>query len=454
MKICPFISHMIGEDRTAVLEVNSGETPRAQDDPGVQPGKGGGVGVKTRAEAKASAPTTSHLFCMRETCRFYRKADGECSFDVMFEAAESQAKASSKATASEKVVTRELEKFWKFQTKSVAELISSVGDNEQKQEKALTRLQEDLGARLDKLSNESVLDSINGQLGKLQEATQSREEGMEELSSTVSRMVMSFEDNLRELKVQSTQLSERMARLESAMPGAEQVRTWIGESLESTGTKDDFIKERFELFVEAHTKFEADLREWRKTLDQRVDGWAGQLETIASKAPVAEAAPRPEEPSANVRKKARNLNNLGVTSFHNGELELARDQFRQAVGFDPNFAECYNNLGLVLTELDQDDEATEAFSRALKINPDLHSAYNNLGYVFYKQGSYDQAIEMYNEALGRSSNNTSAYTNLGNAYFKQDKFDDARRAWEKALELDPSNRRAARNLKDLERSGE
>lgn len=459
MKICPFISHMIGEDRTGVLEINASAADAEPVADFSELGADGGVGVKARPKKDAQArPSSSHLFCLRETCRFYRQKDGECSFDAMFERAEAKDKKDKSAAASQKeAIAKDLDKFWQFQTKSVSEMIASLGESDKKHEEAFTRLEKDLRKRFDELSAKKEndgLQEINQGLNRLHEAAQSREEGMEALSSTVSQMMMDFEDGLRELKEQSASLSGRLEKLESSVPRADQVRSLIEESL---GPDDEVrsLKDQLASLVESNSKFEESLRGWQDRLDSRVEEIRDRGEELA--AGLETLAKRPEEepdvtaPSPEQKKKARNLNNLGVTSFHNGQFELARDQFQEAVALDDGFAECYNNLGLVLTELSQEDAATEAFSRAIKLNPDLHSAYNNLGYVFYKQGSYDQAVEMYNEALGRSASNTSAYTNLGNAYFKQGKKDEARKAWEKALELDPSNRRATRGLKDLDR---
>jgi tetratricopeptide (TPR) repeat protein len=422
---------MIGEDQAGVLEFQDESSNAAQ-----------------------------HLFCLKDACRFYRKKDTECSFDVLFEQVEAQAKSAGESAATKKTldnVTSELNKFWALQTKSVAELIDSIGETEKNSTEAIARLEENVLGRLEKAIDErgsSELEGISAELRQLRESLDSREEGAEALSSTISEVIMNIEDRLKELRDQSNDLSSRVGKLESSFPGGDQIRSWIGDSLASDDVKS--LKEQFDTFIQANSRFEKQLGEWQERIDDRVDeirdsqsNVVESLEGLASARPATNAGE--EKAAAERKRKARKLNNLGVTSFHNGELELARDQFVEAVGLDDGFAECYNNLGLVYTELGAEEKATEAFSTAIRINPDLHAAYNNLGYVFYRQGIYDQAVEMYNEALGRSASNSSAYTNLGNAYFKQGKRDEARKAWEKALELDPSNRQASRSLKELER---
>jgi tetratricopeptide (TPR) repeat protein len=385
----------------------------------------------------------------------------------VFEQARDTGEDTNPATETIEKVTRDLDKFWSFQTKATSEMIESIGETEKNSRDSLERFQEEISKKLEDTLGERLsgdLDQLREELAKLHEAAQSREEGMEELSSTVSQMVMNFEDRLAELHRTSTSLADRVEKFEKSIPRGDDVRKWIEDSVaprDESDVSDDVrsLKEQIESFIDSNTHIDEGIREWQQKMDSRVDeirdgqsAWAETIEELSARSAEKEEVVEDQGPSAEDKKKSRKLNNLGVTSFHNGELELARDQFEEAVSLDEGFAECFNNLGLVYTELDEEEKATEAFSTAIELNPELHAAYNNLGYVFYKQGSYDQAIEMYNEALGRNATNSSSYTNLGNAYFKQDKREEAQKAWEKALKLDPSNRKASRSLKELERT--
>lgn len=443
MKICPFISHMIGEGQAGVLEM--------QDD--------------------VARPDAARLFCMKEACRFHQSDVGECSFDVAFEQVRRQSEANDgdkPLDAAVDKVARDIEKLWSFQTKSVAEMIESIGESDKKSSEAFERFERETARKLEEAVGEGIsgiLEQLREDVATLRETAQTREEGMEDLLNTISEMVMNFEDRVSELRQTSSKLVERVDKLEQSVPRGDDLRKWIEDSIEPRDddtVSDDVrsLKEQIAAFVESSSRIEEEMRGWQERMDSRVEeirdgqgAWKETLEELSARKAEEQAAEEDENesPSAEDAKKARKLNNLGVTSFHNGELVLARDQFEEAVALDPGFAECYNNLGLVYTELGEEEQATTAFGTAIKLNPDLHAAYSNLGYVFYKQGSYDQAVEMYNEALGRCASNTSAYTNLGNAYFKQGKRDEARKAWEKAVELDPSNRKASRSLKELER---
>ncbi len=429
MKICPFMSHMMGAEGS-VLEIGASSPAASGDVVVLGYDEDGGVGVKTdrktgraHTKSKEASPAASHLYCLRDTCRFYHAKDGECTFDAILESVEKQARAADAPAKSDKkdvaaAVTRELDKFWKFQTKSVEELIASFGDTEKRQTESLTRLVTDVEKRFSGYvdaedGREERLNTIRDGIAEIKDTIDARNDGFETLTTTVSDLVLSFEDNLKEMKAQYGKLADRVEAMENIAPRVDKVQSSVERTIENLDRLERSWAELMDVF-----------RTYKKKGD----------DSVASQAR---------------RREAMKFNNIGVTSFHNGDLELARDQFLEALKRDETFAECFNNLGLVYTELGESDQAADAFSKAIKLNPELHAAYNNLGYVYYKQGNYQRAVDMYNEALGRNSNNSSAYTNLGNAYFKLGDRREAKRAWERAVELDPANEHARRSLSTL-----
>jgi Flp pilus assembly protein TadD len=408
------MSHMLGNEAN-VLEVGSQEQNIDRDE------RGGAVGVKARPGVTQSKPAASHLYCLRDTCRFFRGADGECTFDAILETAskagDAGAAAQKEASAS---VARELDKFWKFQTQSAAELISSFGEVEKRQEETLAKLLGEIESRVgsdrdadEEKERHETMNTIRDGIAEIKDTIDARNDGFETLTTTVSDLVIGFEDSLKAIREQWKGVSAQIAALESMAPRIERMESTVLKTVEN--------------------------------IDRLERNWAEMMDVVRSGKKKEEA---PAEPRGN-RREAMKLNNLGVTSFHNGHLEIARDQFLEAVKRDDTFAECYNNLGLVYTELGEEAKAAAAFLKAIKLNPDLHAAYNNLGYVYYKQGDYEKAVEMHAEAVSRNASNSSAFTNLGNAYFKLGRKEDARGAWKKALELDPANEKAQRSLKTL-----
>jgi Tfp pilus assembly protein PilF len=540
MKICPFISHMIGEDRADILQIDgSAQKPKTAISSTKKKGSAGkdvvilgydgesSVGVATKAAKtkKPDAAGLTHLFCLKDTCRFYQKANSECRFDSIFDATHENTskieeverqtkkiadvekhigkidaveqivdkinaveqqikkvqmvKSDKEAEKATTKVTKELDKFWKFQTKSVAELIASIGESDKTHEKSFSELKNGFRKSLQDWKPEldlKAVDDMKGEIEKLQAAVASREDGIESFSTTVSELVMNIDDTIKQLQEKHDTLSGRIADLESSLPDLDvfqsKIEKTLAEKLDKVGAPD-LSKEvkalgtnydnRFQEILAAQKHVEDNFTKLRESIEARETeanrdqtSWKDNFKRIEDRqAEVIELVQREKtrlegESSVLKKKEAKKLNNLGVTSFHNGEFEMARDQFMEAVALDPRFSESWNNLGLVHTELQEEESATEAFSKAIELNPELSAAYNNLGYIFYKQGSYDQAIEMYNQALGRSCDNSSAYTNLGNAYFKRGNHEDARKAWEKALQIDPDNEKASRNLKRLE----
>jgi tetratricopeptide (TPR) repeat protein len=419
MKICPFMSHMLGSEAN-VLEVGS-----LQDVVVDNEDRHGGVGLKTqrRTAATESIPAASHMYCLRDTCRFYRGADGDCTFDAILENASRAGDAGANAhKEAASAVSRELDKFWKFQTQSAAELISSFGEVEKRQEEALAKLVHELEASIsqdrnddDEIEKRETMNTIRDGLTEIKNTINARNDGLENLTTTVSDLVLGFEESIKQLKEQWSRFAEQMTAVEAMSPRLERMESTV------TRTVDN--------------------------IDRLERNWAELMDVVRSNKKKIDETPVPAKGN---RREAMKFNNLGVTSFHNGHLELARDQFLDAVKRDDTFAECYNNLGLVFTELGEDAKAAAAFLKAIKLNPELHAAYNNLGYVYYKQGNYEKAVEMHFEAVSRSSNNSSAYTNLGNAHYKLGHKDEAKDAWKKAIELDPANETARRSLKSLD----
>jgi len=432
MKICPFMSHMLGNEPN-VLEFSANEN-----EVGTGEDSHGGVGVKSsrRAGVKEQKPASSHLYCLRDTCRFYRSKDGECTFDAILESAnrasEAGASAQKEASAS---VAHELDKFWKFQTQSAAEMISSFGEVEKRQEESLTKIARELETSIKGLKSDAddphTINTIRDGIAEIKDTIETRNDGFENLTTTVSDLVLGFDDSIKSVKEQWNKVAEQITALEAMAPRLERIESTMTKTIEN---------------VERLERIESTMSKTLENVDRLERNWAEITDVLRNDKKKVEDSAIAAQGN---RREAMKFNNLGVTSFHNGHLELARDQFLDAVKRDGTFAECYNNLGLVYTELGEETKAAAAFLKAIKLSPDLHAAYNNLGYVYYKQGNYEKAIEMHSEAVSRSANNSSAFTNLGNAHFKLGQKDEARAAWKKAIELDPANEKAQRSLKSL-----
>jgi len=440
------------------------------------------VKTETKVESKDEAPS-SHLYCLKDPCRFYDKEKDRCNFDKMLSELEKVPKGGAKSgkdQASARIL-KELDKVWKFQTKSVSELVSTISDSEKKNAGEIAKLKKDfdkwftdLRKRLEKGQEKGwkkEIDELRKSIESLESRLSDREESIENFSTTLSELVLGLEDSLKAVNTRTEELGRKIEEMESAVPKEKDLRLVFEELLEKTSSKrmdrewekmmgslEAKLAEVSQSGRDAEEKLSARLEELssrieglgrrREEWEERWERWEKTQREIREMFR-SEKKEREEHWSHSKKKEARKLNNLGVSTFYNGAMEEAKKHFLKAVELDPNFAEAYNNLGLVYTEMGDEEKATEAFTKAVQLDPSLPAAYNNLGYIFYKQGSYEQAIEMYHQALGKSPNSSSAYTNLGNAYFKLGKKKEAVEAWQKAVEIDPQNERARAFLNRL-----
>lgn len=504
MKICPFVSHMLGDENYHTLTL--GDSPDNEDEvkssrdtielgyegpdsPSTPGGKNKGK-RRTTSSVESEDTVPSHLYCLKESCRFYQGATDECQFDVMFSMLEQQ-KSNNNAgeiSALTDRITKDVDKIWKFQTKSVEQLVKTFGEADKSHSERLDNLKKNVDKTLKNLSaklEQSPATHDTEELGSLRMLVEDRQQSIEDLSTTMSDLVLNLHDSITNLEDKSKEMAAQFEKLEATLPKEENIRKAVDsavskslKNLEAQNTSGpielverklenfrrdgDEIRSKIEETLTTQNALESRVSDWDEKLTgalndlrEHRESWAEKLLHLEkSQLELIEHLEENKKHLVNDqartgKKEARKLNNLGVTSFHNGAFGMARDQFLQAVKVDPEFAEAYNNLGLAYTELGEEEKASDAFLKAVQLNPSLHAAYNNLGYIFFRQGNYDQAIEMYNEALGRSTDNSSAYTNLGNAYYKLGKTDEAHKAWTKALELDPGNEKARRNLQRI-----
>lgn len=104
-----------------------------------------------------------------------------------------------------------------------------------------------------------------------------------------------------------------------------------------------------------------------------------------------------------LRTKARSFehNQLGVTFFQSGAVDLAIEQFRLAIKRRSWVPSYWLNLGIALLDKGVLDEANSALERALALQPDSQSAYYHLAQLYKKRGdesavrnAYEKTIEL------------------------------------------------------------
>ena len=119
-----------------------------------------------------------------------------------------------------------------------------------------------------------------------------------------------------------------------------------------------------------------------------------------------------------------------------GRRYEAIEEFKQALKFNPEYADALNSLGYLYAEESINlEEAEEMIKKALIYEPNNGAYIDSLGWVHFKQGKYEQAIQELEQAVGVLSDPV-IYEHLGDAYQKQGSLIKARENWQKSLEID------------------
>lgn len=152
-------------------------------------------------------------------------------------------------------------------------------------------------------------------------------------------------------------------------------------------------------------------------------------------------------------KNALAHSSLGSYLKDRGMLDRAIQEYKLALGLDPDYAKDYVSLGACYYYKGLLDEAGIEFKKALELNPYLPAAYINLGSVSGEKGKHEEAIDYFKQALKLDPGYVDAYNNIGVSYAKMGRYAEARSAWEKALEIKPGNKKAQENLRKLKEQG-
>ncbi len=90
---------------------------------------------------------------------------------------------------------------------------------------------------------------------------------------------------------------------------------------------------------------------------------------------------------------------LGYIYERQGKLELAKKEYKKAIGKNKKLWQAYFNLGNVYAKMWEFEKAEEAYRKALYLNKNDPDTLNNLAYVLYKQGRKEEGLEYINKAL-------------------------------------------------------
>jgi tetratricopeptide (TPR) repeat protein len=128
--------------------------------------------------------------------------------------------------------------------------------------------------------------------------------------------------------------------------------------------------------------------------------------------------------------------NLGVEAFRRGDLDLADQQFRQAVDLDKSFVDAWYNLSLVESRRGRHDKAAEILRRLLKDDPQNAELLFALGNVRFYQTEFDGAAGLFRSVLEYQPAHRQAAYALARSLGEAGRSREAIAAWEAYLRLD------------------
>ena len=139
MKICPFISHLLGDECSNTLTIANKNSDRVKSQAtesedvvilGYNGEGGSAVQTDVVTETQKASEAAVHYHCLRESCRFYHKNSEDCQFDLIFGKLQDHTSTPQDGTGYD--IAKDVDKIWKFQTKAVAEIVESLADTERK----------------------------------------------------------------------------------------------------------------------------------------------------------------------------------------------------------------------------------------------------------------------------------------------------------------------------------
>jgi tetratricopeptide (TPR) repeat protein len=139
-------------------------------------------------------------------------------------------------------------------------------------------------------------------------------------------------------------------------------------------------------------------------------------------------------------------NNLGALYVSLGRYTDAIREYEEALRLEPGKAEILSNLGIAWFQIGKTDEAMKLFARALAINPECVQAYNNRASALERLGRGEEAIADYRRVAAIKPGSDEAHYNLGLALGGKGAYGEAIDEYREAIRLHPGSAYARNNL--------
>jgi cytochrome c-type biogenesis protein CcmH/NrfG len=143
-------------------------------------------------------------------------------------------------------------------------------------------------------------------------------------------------------------------------------------------------------------------------------------------------------------------NNLGDFYLAHGRIDLAREQYEQALEINPQADSAHSNLGIILAQEGQPDAAIAQFQDALKIRGNSGRAINNLAVTLESEGRTAEALDVYQKAEAINPYFPEIHYNIGSILLKQGHPHAAIPELQEALRLQPDDAEAREKLAEAQ----
>lgn len=131
-------------------------------------------------------------------------------------------------------------------------------------------------------------------------------------------------------------------------------------------------------------------------------------------------------------------------------IELAEEDFRAIIRYQPNNATALNALGYTLADrTDRYDEALVLIEKALQIEPNNAAIIDSMGWVQFRLGNFEEAELRLREAL-KAMPDPEIAAHLGEVLWEMGDKQEARKVWSDGMALDPASNLIPDTMKRLD----
>jgi tetratricopeptide (TPR) repeat protein len=124
--------------------------------------------------------------------------------------------------------------------------------------------------------------------------------------------------------------------------------------------------------------------------------------------------------------------------------------YRQAIEYDPAWAEAWEKYGFVVGIVQDREEGVRAIERAMVLAPTSFRPAQSLGRLYEETGKLEKAVEPYKKALALFPNQTRTLLRLGEAYQRLGETKSAFLVYRRMLEIEESPYNKYRALEDVD----